>query len=92
MFDKFTPASETEDEEPPETARKRTVTTKIIDVSRGISLEDKDVFVNDDPENFMVPLTIRRHYEPEFTNFSNLRNTGHKEFEMFPDLNPDYSS
>lgn len=50
------------------------------------------MFINDDPDNFMAPLTIRRPFQPEYTNFSNLRTTGHKEFEMFPDLNPDYSS
>jgi hypothetical protein len=38
MFGHFTLADESDDEEPLETARKRTVTSRIIDVSRGISL------------------------------------------------------
>lgn len=43
ILSQFTPAGESEDEEPPETARKRTVTSRIIDVSRGISADDREV-------------------------------------------------
>ena len=73
MFRTMTKAGDSSDEESQETARKRTVTSRIIDISKGVSVQDRDVFNTDQKSETESSM----HVKLAFSNFTNLKNTGH---------------